>query len=219
MNDKFALPVIALFVVSMVFAGITMPISATGNGAPSGKHYNLNLIGKAKEDILSNDSNGGHRIFVKEFGKSKIYLTKGETFAVLDADATDGNGGLFQLPVPENQYDEEGNYVGEGAYQIWIRPLGKPHTSGTIAACGINDLGEEICSLDKVTLQRDTGKGKQKFTNVSRQLTTVLFDQDGDPTTDDIIRVDIFSDGFEGYLWDYDNEGLKIVQLRFYPIT
>ena len=109
MNDKIALPVIALFVVSMTFAGITMPIQATGNGAPNGPHYNLNLIGKDKNDILPNDSNNGHRIFVKEFGKSKIYLMEGETFKVLDADATDGNGGKFQLPSPENLYDEEGN--------------------------------------------------------------------------------------------------------------
>jgi len=64
MNHKIVLTAIAMFAVSMIFAGAAIPTQATGNGAPSGSHYNLNLIGKDKTDILPNDSNNGHRIFV-----------------------------------------------------------------------------------------------------------------------------------------------------------
>ncbi|MDA1128364.1 MAG: hypothetical protein O2913_06675 [Chloroflexi bacterium] len=31
-------------------------------------------------------------------------------------------------------------------------------------------------------------------------------------------RVALFDAALEGYFWDYDNNGLKIVQLRFYEI-
>src|SRR5919198_3500953 len=191
--------------------------SQTGNGAPSGAHYNLNLIGKKKTDQLSNDANDGHRIFVNLQGKSSIYLQNGTDFAVIDADATDGKG-IFQLPPPQNQYDSAGNYVGPGEYTVWARAVGKPGGNGTLSTCATDLLtGELVCSTGAIITRTH---GKQTFQDVTKQLTTALACTSVDPTTGACLTwktVDIFDPSMEGYLWSYDNNGLKVVQLRFYP--
>ncbi|MGE5831628.1 MAG: hypothetical protein ACM3X8_01795, partial [Methanomicrobiales archaeon] len=190
-------------------------VGATGNGAMSGPHFNLNLIGKARTDQLPNDANNGARIFVTLNGNSRIYLTLGTTFNVIDADATDGRG-EFMLPAPGNIYNPDGTYSGPGNYQVFIRAVGKPGGSGKISTCGENTVAgvtETLCSLDNVTLIRK--KGKSTFQDVTRQLTTVYY---YNATTMTYQRVDIFDDAFQDYLWSYDNLGMKNVQLRFYPI-
>jgi hypothetical protein len=197
----------AAFLVSSVAA------VETGNGAISGKHYNLNLIGMEKNDKLPNDANSGARIFVNLFGRSKIYLKEGTDFDVVDADATDGRG-EFMLPAPVNQYDENGVYTGPGKYQVFIRALGKPgDATATLSTCVEymeNGVLVTECSTGEdniVELQRV--KGQPKFDDVTRELTTVVIDG---------IRYDIFDTAFQDYLWAYDNLGLKHVQLRFYPL-
>ena len=52
----------------------------------------------------------------------------------------------------------------------------------------------------------------------------VTYDEDGDPqTTDDIVelvfhvRIPVFNEMLENEYWKYDNKGLKLLQLRFYP--
>ncbi len=204
--------------VILVSALLVSSVAATGNGAMSGPHFNLNLIGVKKTNILPNDFNSGARIFVNLFGNSKIYLTQGDTFDVIDADATDGRG-EFMLPAPENMYDPlTGEYLGPGNYLVFIRPVGKPGGSGKISTCGeitdtLTGVTDTLCSLDNVTLMRK--KGKSTFQDVTRQLTTLYY---YNATTGTYSRVDIFDDAFENYLWSYDNLGLKNVQLRFYPI-
>ncbi|MDD1660087.1 MAG: hypothetical protein LUQ62_02655 [Methanomicrobiales archaeon] len=198
-----------VLVAALLVSGVAAV--GTGNGAISGKHYNLNLIGVKKADKLPNDFNSGARIFVNLVGKSKIYLTLGTTFDVIDADATDGRA-EFMLPRPENEYDPDtGAYVGPGAYRVFIRELGQPSDrKAYLKTCAeYMENGEVVsyCSTgdDIVVLQRK--KGQSLFDDVTRELTTVVIDG---------VRVDIFDDEFADYLWEYDNEGLKHVQLRFY---
>ncbi len=206
--------VMAVAFVAIIAAAVIMPNAlATGNGAPSGAHYNLNLIGKDKTDILPNDTNNGHRIFVNLYGRSNIYLQNGTDFAVIDADATDKDGGLFQMPAPNNLYDSLGNYIGPGNYTVWIRAVGKPGGNGNITTCAIDPLTlEEVCSTNNVILMRT--KGQQKFTDVTKELTTITY---YNATLGKYVTVDIFDPSLYGYLWDYDNNGLRTVQLRFYP--
>ena len=218
MNTKtiLATSLAAVFAVSMILAGALVPAQAgqaeTGNGAPSGAHFNLNLVGHPRNDQFTNDeTNNGHVIHVKLQGRSDIYLKEG-TFAVLDSDATDGRG-EFQLPAPDNQIDAGGNFVGEGKYQVFLRVVGIPKKTAELVTCGENTVlnpdgtttTERICSLEILTLESKTGK--KVFDNVTQELTTILYDDR---------RVDIFSDAFEDYLWQYDNKGIKVVQLRFY---
>src|SRR5215813_7542844 len=71
----------------------------TGNGGPSGPHYNLNIIGVDNPKNFDyntytqqNTSGAGHRIFVPLDGTAKIMLSPGD-FSVLDANGTDGFAG------------------------------------------------------------------------------------------------------------------------------
>jgi hypothetical protein len=75
----------------------------TGNGGPSGAHYNLNLIGVSNNKSADLTGNDGHRIFVPLTGSTKIMLSQGD-FQVLDANGTDGQA-AFQLPNPDPDND------------------------------------------------------------------------------------------------------------------
>jgi hypothetical protein len=178
-----------------------------GNGAPSGAHYNLNIIGVPKGKTADLTGNDGHRIFVPLGGRTKINLSEGE-FQVLDANATDGTG-AFQLPVPDADAD------GVTAYSVYSRALGTPGGSSTTTTCATDPVtGEVICSTLSSVLVRT--KGKSSFTNVSAELLYVVADLDGDG---DLDKVPLFDDRAQDYFWQYDNNGLKLAQLRFYQIA
>jgi len=216
---------IGLLVAAAFFIpGVTAANSATGNGAMSGKHYNLNLISIKNIDQLptNDETNNGNRIFVNFDGRSKIYLIQNfdGIFNVMDYIATRNDPASFTLPAPDNVYDANGNYVRPGAYKVFVRVVGKPGGSGQLSTCA-ETFDETLqtmvttCSLDVVSLAKTK---TPKFTDVTEQLTTVQYDINGDGTIAQNERIDIFDDAFENYLWAYDNTGLKNVQLRFYPI-
>jgi hypothetical protein len=176
-----------------------------GHGGPSGPHYNLNIIGVSQDKTADMDSTHGHRIFVKLWGKSKIWLAlapEGESFMVLDANGTDNDGAKFQLPYDLWQDELVTRYV------VYARALGRPGGWSHTVTCYVDDMGDTLCSADTLELRR--GHGRQKFVNVSKKLLTVVIDGQ---------RVGIFSDEAYQYFWDYDNHGLKLAQLRFYEIT
>lgn len=170
----------------------------------SGAHYNLNIIGVPKGKTASMDNNSGHRIFVNLDGNSKIYLSEGETFQVLDANGTDNDGAGFQLPNPDPDND------GITEYSVWARPLGQPGGNATLTTCATID-GEEVCSTLSSVFVRE--KGGAKFVNVSKSLLYIYADLDEDGTDE---RYPLFDEALEGYYWNYDNNGLKLLQLRFY---
>lgn len=178
-----------------------------GNGAPSGSHYNLNLIGVPKQKSADMTGNQGHRIFVNLEGRTRIDLGEGE-FQVLDANGTDGRA-RFQLPAPDPDGD------GVTAYSVWARALGTPGGSSTTTTCATDPTtGEEVCSTESLVLVRSSGKSR--FSDVSRELLFVYADLDGDGTAE---RYGLFDDALTDYFWGYDNQGLKLAQLRFYPVS
>lgn len=185
-----------------------IPSVAKGNGAPSGAHYNLNIIGVPRDKTADMDNNKGHRIFVKLDGKTKILLKEGDDFQVLDANGTDGNGAKFQLPDPDPNDDLV------LSYSVWARALGKPGGKSQTRTCYVDTFGVEYCSVDTLMLERK--KGKSSFTNVSKELLTLCFEYDEFGKC--IERVGIFDDEAWQYFWDYNNQGLRLAQLRFYPI-
>lgn len=179
--------------------------AAAGNGAPSGSHYNLNIIGVAKAKTSDLTGGDGHRIFVPLSGSTKINLSEGTDFAVTDANATDGSG-AFQLPNPDPDND------GVTSYSVYARALGTPGGSSITTTCATDPAtGEVVCSSLSTVLVRD--RGGSKFTNVSKQLLFVVADLDGDGVLD---RVPLFDDRLQDFFWQYDNNGLRLAQLRFY---
>lgn len=178
----------------------------TGNGAPSGSHYNLNIIGV--DNTKSPNMNGGNggRIFVPLNGSAKINLSEG-SFQVLDANGTDGTA-AFQLPNPDPDND------GTTTYSVWARALGKPGGSSKTTTCATDaTTGETYCSIYSSVLVRNSGKSK--FANVSKELLYVYADTNGDGTAE---RYPLFDSALQDYYWQYDNTGLHLAQLRFYEV-
>lgn len=177
-----------------------------GNGAPSGAHYSLNIIGVANDKSPNFGGGDGHRIFVPLAGSARINLREGE-FAVLDANATDGTG-AFQLPSPDADND------GVTSYSVYARALGTPGGSSVTTTCATDPkTGEVVCSNETMVLVRNSGSSK--FTNVSKALLYVLVDVDGDG---DLDRVPLFDDQLQDFFWQYDNNGLRLAQMRFYEL-
>jgi len=199
--------VIASLIVVMV---LSLVVAFADNGAPSGAHYNLNIIGVPKEKSADMDNNNGHRIFVPLWGKTSISLIEGADFRVLDGNGTDGKAS-FQLPAP----DEDGD--GITAYSVYARAVGKPGgSSKTTPYIYDPATGEYYYSTDSMILIR--GKGKPTFQNVSAELLYIYdIDLDGDGIVD-IAKLALFGDDAYQYFWEYDNNGLKVAQLRFYEI-
>ena len=86
----------------------------------------------------------------------------------------------------------------------------------------INESGYEWMSLETITLRQEGGKVNRKsppkFVDVTKELTTIYVDI----TDDDIYnpqRYGLFDNTLWEYFWDYDNHGLKHIQLRFYPVV
>jgi hypothetical protein len=179
--------------------------ATTGSGAPSGAHYNLNIIGVPQGKTADLTDTSGHRIFVPLSGSTKILLSEGD-FAVLDGNATDGSG-AFQLPNPDPDND------GTTTYSVFARALGKPGGSSSTTTCATDATGEVWCSIYSMVAVRDSGKSR--FENVSRELLYVYADLDGDGKVE---RYNLFNDALQDYYWQYDNNGLKLLQLRFYEV-
>jgi hypothetical protein len=180
--------------------------AVTGNGGPSGAHYTLNIIGVPKEKSADMTGNNGHRIFVALEGKSRILLQEGDTFQVLDANGTKGSAS-FQLPSPDADND------GVTTYSVFARALGKPGGKSITTTTAIDPVtGEEFASTTSLVSVRE--KGGSKFVNVSKELLYIYADIDADGVID---RVPLFDERLQDYFWSYDNSGLKLLQLRFYP--
>ena len=200
-----------------VAAALTTTAAAaaqTGNGAPSGPHYNLNIIG-VSHDKNPSMNGGGNVIFVDLGTKSgvavttKILLSQAAdgVFEVLDKNGTDGEAS-FALPVP-------------GSYSVWARALGTPGGQSKIATCATfidptTGVSTILCSTDNAVFVR--GTGKSKFRDVTSELTTISLVIGspaqlacGTPT------VSLFDACLQDFLWQYDNNGLKLLQVRFYP--
>ena len=222
--------VLATLVLILVLA-VVIPASAqTGNNAPKGAHYNLNIIGVPKGKTADMTGNNGHRIFVP-LGKdgvtaaAKIYLIEGEEpdeFAVLDANGTDGRA-EFMLPLPAECYATVDPVTGDittpasctVSYTVWARALGKPGGEAWMKTCVEDpDLpGGYLCSIAEYTLHLERKNGRSQFENVTEELLFVSANFDLDPA---IEHVQIFDPLFDTYYWQYDNQGLKLLQLRFY---
>ena len=257
--------VIASLVIAMVVGMGTA--YANPEGIPHGAKLigKLNIIGmkNPKKVDLDSETGIGSVIFVSLEGHNKIGLVESGSadapevdpsdFAVLDKNATDGDGALFALPDPDldaYNVDYPDGKDTDSAYSVYVRALGKPGGAASITTCAelldsnfagflsgsfvrtLNKAGYfgGLASVEQVgqdILTRD--KGKSTFTNVTAELLTIVFkveveiiigeDALGNPIYDTIIeyiRVPIFDPIIQGEYWDYENDNLKLCQVRFY---
>jgi len=191
-----------LFASLLIFVGAAS--AGSGNGAPSGPHYNLNIIGVQNPKTANMTNTDGHSLFVPLQGQCKINLQQG-AFSVLDRNCTDGSA-LFQLPNPDPTNS------GQTVYSVWSRALGKPGGSSSTQTCFLDtSTNETFCSIYQAVLVRSSGKSS--FSNVSQQLLYVYY---CNTATQKIVRVPLFSSSLFQFYWSYTNNGLKLAQLRFY---
>jgi hypothetical protein len=204
---------------------------STGNGSQSGSHYNLNLIGH--NDCLGDDFTGSNRhviavllnyndgsqdgqLFSTLDKRNKIFLSPGTDFQVTDGSACDG--AYFTLPS-----DVSSTYV------AYARALGSPKDdpTGTITTCAVDTLGTDTTADDEIvcstadnvlTLSRTKG-GAPKFTNATDELLFLCADLNDNGTCENNEKVQLFDARYYSYFWDYDNNGLRLVQIRLYPVV
>ena len=216
--------------------------------------FKMNIIGVSKAKSADLDGDNGARIFVnlgkdEESVASKINLVMGDTFDILDANGTDADGATFQMPPPG--YDaynlsDPGDADVWSDYSIYIRSLGKPGGWATITTCAdlLDSTFAGLLPGSLVSVMNRSGlfggyasveqvgqeiterpKGKSEFTNVTAELTSVVFkvevqtgvDAEGNPIIEVVyIRVPIFDDILDNEYWEYDNHGLKLLQVWIY---
>lgn len=243
---RLAIFFVTVLTLSMVLSATAF---ATGNGAPQGApDYQLNIIGTtSKSPDMTVDL--GRRIFVPLEGKTKIYLFQGdyEVLDANGTDGS-ASFQLPKPGLDAYIVGDPGDADVWSAYSVYIRPLGKPGGWATITTCAdLLDstfgglLGGDtrtvenavvdgaFCSLEQVTLIRE--KGKSTFQNVTAELLTIVFevtvwtDADGDGIVDPgetetfLVRVPIFDAALEGEFWYYENNGLRLAQVRFYDCS
>ncbi|HWG90828.1 MAG TPA: hypothetical protein VNZ52_08285 [Candidatus Thermoplasmatota archaeon] len=172
----------------------------------SGEHYTLNLVGVPEGFTTKGGSGEGHRIFVPLVGDCRINLSEGD-FQVTDGNCADGSDAGFELPNPDPEQD------GFSSYRVYVRALGKPGGSAELNTCR-EDSDGTWCSTETVYVARAAGYSPSM--EVTKETLTVCYDKDGDGDAD---RETIFSDANANYFWSYQNSGLRLAQLRFYPNT
>ena len=222
-----------LLLLGALVLAATPAFAQRGNGAPSGPHYNLNIIGVDNPKSSSMTGSNRHTIFValgrNGIVQSKIYLTPGD-FEVCDGNAFDAaydcsgskiqaEGAVFQLPCNTNLSNDPTQYdlvpcdiAEQAAYEVWARALGRPGGSATMTTCATDPTTQTvICSAENVVLVRN--RGKSTFTNVTNELTSLVANIDLDAQLE---RVALFAGNLEDWFWQYDNNGLRLAQIRFY---
>ena len=243
---------VTAFAVAVGVVGLWSGTSHADNpwDRPNGWHYNLELIAVPNEKTVDGTTDSqGHRIFIKLFGNTKILLSPGPSFQVVDFNGTDGQAS-FQLPA-NPCIDPTTGLVADTCplststfqcYSVWAAELGKPcngsnaNCSAVMQLCGgggqtciLSSLGIgscsgsglactidtdcQVCSLEPLALTRDTKN--PKWRDVTKELTTLCLDLLSSGKCD--TRVALFDPDFLDFFWSIDNQGLRHVQLRFYP--
>jgi len=157
-------------------------------------------------------------------------------------------GAILALPDPNlDPYNtsDPGDADTMSAYTIVIRSLGKPGGSASITTCAdlvdsdfagllsgkflavLNKQAEwaDWASVEQVPHSLTERKpGKSIFQEVTAELLTIVFKVSVDLNDDGIedlveyIRVPIFDPIIENEYWEYDNNGLKLLQVWIYDI-
>jgi hypothetical protein len=146
------------------------------------------------------------------------------------------NGAVFELPCNNNLTDDQDALIPCDAavpsanYQVWAKALGKPYGSAAITTCATiideevqDEGGELMCSTDTRVMTRT--KGKRLFADVTDDLTSAVVDLcveynevEEDCTMWETTRIALFAPETYDWFWNYANDGLRLLQLRFYDV-
>jgi len=229
-----------LAAVAVVGAFMATPASAQVGKGLSGPHWNLNIIGVPKDKTAPMDQGGRHTVFVpldsgEDVGRRvKIFYERNvenpDKFNVSDGNATDDNEATIQVPF-EFCADEASGCTHLLSFNVYAVGLGKPGGESVISAeCAYDGAlvaGEckDTVMLGNFTIRRTNGKNKPKRENITDLFrVTGCLDRDGSGLCDedDLQFRDAWIFNIQElleYYWDYDNNGLKLLHIRFYATT
>jgi hypothetical protein len=197
-----------LALVSAIGSGATAGAQSAlnGNGAPSGALFNLSIIGVDKTADLTGGN--GHVIFVQLNGgdsagslngqpfddiskTNKIFLLPapaGESFQVLDANATDANGAQFQLPADVST-----------ARTVSARPLGNPGGSLNMTTCATETVTDPTTGVTTQDVVCSVG-ADLLFMDVTADTTLAVCLGVTAGTT---VTLPLFNSCLQNFFWNY----------------
>jgi hypothetical protein len=218
-------------------------VAQNANPCPSDLSYQVNIIGVPHDKTADMTGNSGHRIFVPlQSGgdvdrQVKIFMTGdtspaaglqcGNKFQVLDANATDDDEATLLVPCEPIEVGDPGI-----CFDVYATGLGTPFGSANVdvvcefdVSCVDCDIVDGTCAMGNIDFDIFRGKGKpvtENITGVFRASGCIDADTEdelecGDDPADIIFtNVWIFNvEQLLSYYWDYDNNGLKVMQVRF----
>jgi hypothetical protein len=170
---------------------------------------------------------------------NKILLVEGDGYGVLDANATDKDGAQFMLPDPCVGDDSTDGCT--PVYDVYARALGTPNGKAIVTTCadedgdGYDDYDDIWCGSNQLEVERKAGRSKAELVNDELLRMVVTIDPTSDPELYNCVNGDpldtdvsalapssydvyLFDRCFENYFWNFDNNGLKLLELRFYAV-
>ncbi len=229
----------AVVTAGMLLASSGAFAGAFGEDGMVGKHYQVNFIGVPHDKSVDMTNSNRRTIFVPlnadgEVGKSvKIkYMVDSQdnSFRVIDGDATDGEA-IIQVPY-EYCTDYTTGCTDLLGYDVYAIALGKPYGGVLVTAeCDytkqVVDPGgttglecEDTLLMGSFDIQRKPGRPTVKdITNIFRAEGCLDNNADNICNTGDLEFRNMWIFNIEelaSYMWDYDNNGLKLLQVRFY---
>jgi hypothetical protein len=228
MKDWSKRVVVRFLLLAVVIASMTTvlssPASAQVGKGLSGAHYTLNIIGVSHDKTAVMDGSNRHTIFVPlQTGGTvprdvKIYYVAGDHFEVLDGNATDGAATIMVPSVLE----------GDLSYDVYAWGLGKPNGNAVVTAeCVFDNETLGTCTdallMGGFTVTRSKGQPKRvDITDVFRATGCVDVNLTGVCDGGDLgfKNVWVFNiPNLVEYFWGYENNGLKLMHIRFYETT
>lgn len=229
-----------LTTVSIASLLVIASVNAQVGKGLSGPHYNLNIIGVPKDKTVDMKDTGGHTIFVPlnangEVPRNvKIYyepnVGEPDKFTVKDRNATDDNEATVLVPY-EYCEDETAGCTNLVSFNVYAIGLGKPYGNAMITVnCTYSDdvvdgdASEcEAVQTGSFEIKRKRGKPKREDITDAFRVTGCL-DKNSSGVCDDgdLQFQDLWIFNLQElleYYWDYQNNGLKLMQTRFYPTT
>ncbi len=165
-------------------------VFAKGNGAPSGQHYNLNIIGVPNPKNVNFDGGNGARIFVLRTGITSFYVQGGDAYEVLDRDGTDGKVGTG-IDDPGIIFPYDPCDTPTWQVDIWVRLVGPQGSEVKWSSYYYDEVGNVWVPYASFSMYK--GSKFNLHTN------------------------DLLKDGYENMLWELDPVNkFRICQMRIY---
>lgn len=240
---------VSIVAIALIFGTSSLTAVAgkakTGNGGPSGKHYNVNLIGTTKGALPEGGaSSGGAALFIPlrtATGPSEAICTDesgNQTWFIDDEDATwtdvepSGGARIYFTPTTTGGFEIIDRDATDGRAEIqvpvsddgdryilldlYVRVLGKPGGCAEITGYAFDGAQNLWFWSGTIALDRKTGKS-------SFVKTTDIFDVhyctvvEGACEAGTEVELSVFNDIFDEYFWQIYNDGTRLIQMRFYP--